>query len=659
MHWLLKCLLLCQFGERVASDLIGKLIRLKGRSLQLFLLGLALLLLQTSLTAAPLVKRPLAPPDTSSPQTTLRSFVENVNRAHQLLMESYDQYQKEPGLFPSTEVREQFKQAVILFKRAEDCLNLSEIPSRLKQDTASEGTLLLKEVLDRIEVPTYAEIPDAEAVAADSELSHWRLPNTKIDIVKVESGPRAGEFLFSPKTVARLEEFYQKVKYLPYKPSAREGFYELYISTPGSLIPSKINIWFENLPSWLNTRYWSQTLWQWISLGISLPIAFWIPYRSLRWNLRRAAALDLPQRNWLMLLPPVITIASLIALSYFLDEWVNITGNVLLIVLISLEVIVWILVGLTIFLLGNGLAETIISSPKINPRGLNAGTIRIVFRLLSLTISIIILILGFERVGLSLTPILAGLGIGGAALALAGQKTIENIIGGLTLFADRPVKVGERCCFGDKEGYVQEIGLRSTRIRALNGDLISVPNSKFSELELVNKSRQKGILLRQTVGLRYETTSEQLRFVLAKLRSMLLAHPKLLEERARVRFLQYGDYSKDVEIFVYVDTDKMPEFLGIQEDVLLRVKDIVEAAGTGFAVPSQRNYLSRDRGLDRERSHAAEAQVQDWRSKGVLPFPEFSSEQNEQLRDTLDFPPFGSPNGPPASGNGNNDHHQS
>ncbi|MGK7878371.1 MAG: hypothetical protein AB4426_35230 [Xenococcaceae cyanobacterium] len=209
---------------------------------------------------APLVKRSLAPPDTSSPQATLRSFVENVNREHQLLMESYDQYLKEPGLFPSTSVSEQAKQGKILFNQAERCLNLSEIPPRLKLDMATERTLLLKEILDRIEVSPYAEIPNAEAVAADDELSGWTLPDTEIDIAQVESGPRAGEFLFSTETVARLEEFYQKVKHLPYKPGATEGFYQFYISTPGRLFPFK---WFENLPSWLNTSYWDQTLWQW------------------------------------------------------------------------------------------------------------------------------------------------------------------------------------------------------------------------------------------------------------------------------------------------------------------------------------------------------------------------------------------------------------
>ena len=653
MHWLLKCRLLCQFGGRVASHLISKLTRLKRRSLQIVLLGLALLLLQTSLTAAPLVKRPLAPPNTSSPQATLSSFVENVNRAHEILMAAHEQSQQESGLFYSDSVQNQVKQGRIIFRRATDCLNLSEVPPRLKKDTGIEATLLLKEILDRIKVPLYSEIPDAKAVAANQELSRWTIPGTQINIVKAEDGPKVGKFLFSPRTVNRLREFYKQVEQLPYKPDATEGFYEFYISTPASLAPStKLDQFFLDMPDWLNTRYGDQTLWQWIILWISFVITIGILYGSLRWNLWRAAALVPPQRTWVRLVSPLIALACSSALHDFLGEWVNITGDLLLIVSIGLEIIWWMLILLTLVLLSNALAETIIASPKINSKGLDAGAIRIVFRLSSLTLGIVVLILGLERVGIALAPLLTGLGIGGAALALAARPTLENIFGGLTLFADRPVRVGDFCRFGEKMGTVEEIGLRSTRIRGIDRTVISVPNAEFSHMELVNFSQRDRILLETTIGLRYETTSEQLRFVLVKLREMILAHPKLLEDSSQVRFVKYGDYSLDVEIYVYADTRDPDEFLGIQEDVLLRVKDIVEAAGTGFAVPSQRNYLSRDSGVDRERSYAAEAEVQAWRAKGVLPFPEFSPEQREHLRDTLDFPPEGSPNGRPASANG-------
>jgi hypothetical protein len=150
-------------------------------------------------------------------------------------------------------------------------------------------------------------------------------------------------------------------------------------------------------------------------------------------------------------------------------------------------------------------------------------------------------------------------------------------------------------------------------------------------------------LLRTTLQLRYETSPEQMRYILAELRTLLVRHPKVTPEPARVRFVGYGAYSKDVEVFAYLDCQDQNTFLGIQEDVLLRVEDIVNEAGSGFAFPSQTAYLSRDKGLDRERGGRVEARVQQWRTGGKLPFPEFEVERREKLRDTLDYPPKGSP----------------
>ena len=596
-------------GRRVRGES-----NLLSRTLRLVLLVLVLLLVQTSITGASLVKNPLTPPDTSSPQATMRSFWENTSK-YKLFMEVIDQYLEDPGLLPSLSVQQQAKDLKIFLNRAEDCLNLSEIPLRLKRDTGIEAIIMLKEVLDRIEIPPYAEIPDFEAVASDEELTRWRLPRTRIEIVKVESGSRVGEFLFSPETVARREEFYQNVKKLPYKSGATERFYELYVSSPGRanfLLPFKL---LQGLPSWLKAVYWGQSLWQWIGLGISLPLVFWIPYKSFSWNQRRIATLEPPQRTWSKLISPLIAILGLVGFRYFIDQWLNITGKLFLIGLTTLEIIFWILISLTILFLSNALAETIIASPRVKSRSLDASAIRTFFILLGLVIGTITTIFGIESVGISVIPILAGLGFGGLALALAARPTLENIIAGLLLFADRPVKVGEYCRFGGQEGTILNIGLRSTRIFALNGDIISLPNSRFSELELVNKSRRTRILLRQIIGLRYETTSEQLHYVLVKLRSMLLAHPKLIDESVRVRFIKYGDYSKDVEIFAYVHTGNWIEFLEIQEYVLLGVEDIIEAAGTGFAFPSKTIYISQDQGLDQDLSRAAEAEVQAWRSK--------------------------------------------
>lgn len=257
----------------------------------------------------------------------------------------------------------------------------------------------------------------------------------------------------------------------------------------------------------------------------------------------------------------------------------------------------------------------------------------------------VVLGLGFlavlQNLGVNVTGVLAGIGIGGLAVALAAQKTIENLFGGITLVADQPVRVGDFCRFGDRLGTVEEIGLRSTRIRTLDRTVVSVPNATFASMELENFAKRDRIWFRAQLGLRYETTPDQLRYVLVEIRRVLYAHPKVDPVPARVRFVGFGAFALEVEIFAYVLTTDMSEFMAIREDIYLRLMDIVEAAGAGFAFPSQTTYLARDRGPDPSRRQAAEARVQAWRAARELCLPEFPPDRVEALRNTLEYPPEG------------------
>lgn len=246
-----------------------------------------------------------------------------------------------------------------------------------------------------------------------------------------------------------------------------------------------------------------------------------------------------------------------------------------------------------------------------------------------------------QNIGVNVTGILAGLGIGGLAVALAAQKTVENLFGGVTLIVDQPVRVGDFCRFGDRLGTVEEIGLRSTRVRTLDRSVVSVPNGHFSSLELENFTLRDRIWLNTTLGLRYETTPDQLRHVLVEIRRMLYAHPRIDSEPARIRFTGFGAYSLDLEIFAYVRTPDYDEFLAVREDVYLRIMDIVAASGTGFAFPSQTTYFARDTGLDEAKRRAAETEVQTWREQGSLGLPHFPPETVTALNGTLDYPARG------------------
>jgi MscS family membrane protein len=210
------------------------------------------------------------------------------------------------------------------------------------------------------------------------------------------------------------------------------------------------------------------------------------------------------------------------------------------------------------------------------------------------------LLVALDSFGFDVTALIAGLGIGGIAVALALQKTLENLFGGATLLADRPVQVGDFCRFGNQLGTIEEIGIRSTRIRTLDRTLVSVPNAEFATLQLENYTRRDKIWYHPTIGLRYETTPQQLRRVLSGVREMLQAHSRVDPEGARIRFTRFGAYSLDLEIFAYVKATDYAEYLEVAEDLNLRLMDIVQEAGAGFAFPSNTTYLARDISLAQE-----------------------------------------------------------
>jgi MscS family membrane protein len=245
--------------------------------------------------------------------------------------------------------------------------------------------------------------------------------------------------------------------------------------------------------------------------------------------------------------------------------------------------------------------------------------------------------------GVNITAAVAGLGVGGIAIALAAQKSIENLFGGINLFADRPVRVGDFFRYGDQVGTVEEIGLWSTRVRTLDRTVVTIPNAEFSNLRLENFARRDRMRLWTMIGVRYETTPDQLRYVLARLRQILLAHPRVTDDPARARFVGYGAYSFDLEVFAYVDTSDWSEFLGIREDIYLLFNDAIKEAGTSFAFPSSTTYVGRDDGLNAEQQQQAEERVAAWRDRGELPFPNFPDELRREVRNSLDWPPAGSP----------------
>jgi len=187
--------------------------------------------------------------------------------------------------------------------------------------------------------------------------------------------------------------------------------------------------------------------------------------------------------------------------------------------------------------------------------------------------------------GFAVTSLLAGLGIGGLALALAGQKTVENLFGAFSIGVDQPFRVGDFVIVEGVTGTVEVIGLRSTRIRTLERTVVTIPNGKLADMRIESFAPRDRIRFACVLGLSRQTRAEQVRAVLAGIEAALRAQPKLWPDSVTVRLKEITQTSLDVEVQAWFTTTDFPEFQSIRQDLLLAFMDLVEGAGTAFAVP--------------------------------------------------------------------------
>ena len=511
------------------------------------------------------------------------------------------------------------------YRLAAQYLDLRPVPVNRREQRGPKLARELKVVLDRtlwVDVDALSDAPEGHR---DDDLPARR---ERVGEVPTESGPvpilleRVGdEWLISGSTVSRIPALYAELGYGPL---------EEYIPAP-----------------LLEIHFLELELWQWIGLILALVVAYALASglalgaarafapllarteTEIDDQLLKAATSPLTATLAITLFYPA---ARALSLSVPAQRFVGGLCKGLVVVTIA-----WLAMRLI------DLGTEVVHRRMVAAGNVAGTSLLPIGRKLAKVFLLALAILSLlDNLEYDVTGLIAGLGIGGLAVALAAQKTFQNFFGSMELVADRPVAVGDFCRFGDKVGTVEDIGLRSVRIRTLDRTLVTVPNSEFASLQLENFAARDRIRFYTVLGLRYETTAEQLRFVLVELKKLLVAHPKVHPDPARVRFIGFGAYSLDLEIYAYVDTPDWAEFLAVREDLLLRIMEIVESTGSGFAFPSQTLYLGGDDGLDESRSRAAEAQVRAWRERRELPLPDPTPEAVQETEDSLSYPPEGS-----------------
>ena len=204
-----------------------------------------------------------------------------------------------------------------------------------------------------------------------------------------------------------------------------------------------------------------------------------------------------------------------------------------------------------------------------------------------LVLIIIAIISWLDNLGYQVTTLIAGLGVGGVAVALAAQKSLENMIGSIIIYTSQPVHVGDFCKFDNTLGTVEEIGLRATQLRTLARTVVHIPNALFAAGMIENLTQRDKILYRTRLRLSYKDTPEQIRQVLTKIRELIAQHESIDKENSRVRFLEFGDYAQELELYVYIKTQDFSEYLEQREDINLKINDIVASVGVKLVIPAR------------------------------------------------------------------------
>ncbi len=545
---------------------------------------------------------PLRPPDTSSPRATLQGFIEKMDDILRRSRDALASYGESDRLYPSTEERRKLSDSLGEAPKVARFLDVSGIPPVLRSTVIAERLLQLTEILNRIEIPSIGDIPDRDAMARLSP-KRWRLPDTEIDFVLIENGPRAGEYLVSAETIDRLPEFYNQVKDLPYKPGPAQQLAEVYrsISHGGSdtiyeaFLNSPIGLsyivpprWMLNLPDWAKTRVASVAAWQWLGLGFGFLVGGLIIFGGHRLARRSADnGQEASRASWRALPLPLVVILVAGLLVPLLNEILHIGGAPRLVIAYATTGAMFLGAAWLAIVISTVLGEAIVSSEQLTIRSLDSQLVRLGARLIGLVVAIAILIQGGDQLGFPAYSIIAGLGVGGLAVALAAQSTIANLIGSLLIAIEKPFRVGHVVRVGGSEGTVEDVGFRSTRIRTPDNSLVTIPSSTVVNSTVENLSVRTKRRQRFFVQVTYDTPREKVEELVARIRQLIIDHPLAEQSTCEVRFNNFGESSLDILVMFHLLVQDYSTELREREALLLQIMDLVKNAGVDLAFPTR------------------------------------------------------------------------
>lgn len=558
--------------------------------------------------------KPLRPVDTSGPRATLQGFMATGDTIYQGWARTLNDYATSDRLYLGAGERAMQAEMLALVPRAMKALDLSEVLPLLEGTVGIERAVQLKGILDRIDMPAWADIPDGETMQRLG-LKRWRLPDTEIDIVRIEQGPRTGEYLVSAETVARLPEFYERVSGLPDKPGASRDLaealrrvsggkpitiYQALLNSPiglGAIVPPR---WILGLPDWARARILDVSVWQWSGLAIELGVAVLVLMAAVRLRRRLSGREeDEGKPIWRALPVPIAIFLLAGVITPVFGALLRIGGEVR-VAIFYLQMILLYLAAAWLAIIGAVVVgDLIVSSEQLKRHSLDSQLIKLGLRLVGVAAAVGFLIQGADRVGFPAYSVIAGLGVGGLAVALAARDSIANLLGSVLILIEKPFRVGHYIKVGGNEGTVEDVGFRSTRIRTPDNSLISIPNNAVVNTTIENMTLRGMRRQRFFVQVTYDTPRATLEALAAGIRQLIVEHPLTNKGNIQVRFNNLNESSLDILVMFFIETDSYATELAEREALLLQLMDLAKDLDVEFAFPTRTIHIETDGAADR------------------------------------------------------------
>lgn len=352
-------------------------------------------------------------------------------------------------------------------------------------------------------------------------------------------------------------------------------------------------------PILTKNRLLSMPLWQWLAILLAVPVSVfigWIASLIPRWTVgyyrKRLGERAEAKQRLLHVGPGTLLLSALIHYVFVFRIGASIVYRQ------YYRRVIWVFLGVAFCWLvaraTKELSERLGRRLTMSGRMEERSIVSLARRVLEVAVFIAVALVVLNGLGVNVTAALAGLGIGGLAIGLGAQKTFENLLGGITVLTDKALQIGDPCRIGDQRGTVEDIGLRSTKLRTEDRTIVTIPNGIVAAAVLENYRQRDKILFRQQVRLRYDLSSDHLQYVLNQVREILKQNSRVEGATSRVRLLRFSDYSMDAEIYAYILVRDYVEFLELQEELLVSILQVIEHTGVALALPSQGALVLQD-----------------------------------------------------------------